>query len=41
MSAGVCDYPGGESSFCAINFLYVIFLVILVLCLGWNVRLFA
>ena len=28
MSAGVCDYPGGESSFYAINFLYVIFLVI-------------
>ena len=28
MSAGVCDYPGGESSFYAINFLDVIFLVI-------------
>ena len=28
MSAGVCDYPGGESSFYAIHFLYVIFVVI-------------
>ena len=28
MSAGVCDYPGGESSFDAINFLYVFLLVI-------------
>ena len=28
MSAGVCDYPGGESSFDATNFLYVFLLVI-------------